>query len=239
MAATKFEFERRFWIFGAIFWLGFTLYSADHTNSAIALIHFYDSSIDPGGRRGIFLARMVFSFAAMLIFLAAFLRTWATSYLHVEVVHDPRQHTEALLADGPYRYVRNPLYFANLMMAAGMGLLASRLGWIVMFAGMSLFVYRLILREEQGLLDTQGRAYADYMKKVPRLWPSLSPCVPSTGNRSRWGQAVAAETFFWLVGASVLCFALTLSMLAMGIVLAVGFTFYFIVIPAIRKRARQ
>jgi protein-S-isoprenylcysteine O-methyltransferase Ste14 len=29
--------------------------------------------------------------------------------------------TELLIADGPYRLVRNPLYFGNLLMVLGMG----------------------------------------------------------------------------------------------------------------------
>ena len=37
--------------------------------------------------------------------------------------------------------------------------MASRLGWIVMVFGMWLFTYRLILREEDGLLQTQGESF--------------------------------------------------------------------------------
>jgi protein-S-isoprenylcysteine O-methyltransferase Ste14 len=44
--------------------------------------------------------------------------------------HDTAQHSEALVADGPFRYTRNPLYLANLPMAAGIGVLASRSGFI-------------------------------------------------------------------------------------------------------------
>ena len=63
----------------------------------------------------------MFASGAALVFVAALLRTWATAYLRTEIVHDAPQHAEALVADGPYRYVRNPLYLANLPLIAGVG----------------------------------------------------------------------------------------------------------------------
>jgi hypothetical protein len=64
-------------------------------------------------------------------------------------VHDTAQHSEALVADGPFRYTRNPLYLATLLMAAGIGVLASRSGFVFLVLANWIFVYRLILREER------------------------------------------------------------------------------------------
>ena len=237
MRAAKFEFEQRFWIFGAIFGLGFALTFFDHTYFAIGLLHLIAPSVDPGSAKGIFLLRLIFGAGAVLLLLAALFRTWATAYLRTEVVHDASQHSEALVADGPYRYVRNPLYLANIPMAAGIGVMASRLGWIFMVIGTWLFVYRLILREEAGLLETQGESYVRYLKAVPRLWPALSPRVSAGGAKPRWPQAIAGEMIFWLFGLAVLCFAISLNIKLTGGVLAVGFAFYFIVVPRLVKRA--
>lgn len=77
------------------------------------------------------------------------MRTWGAAYLRSEVVHDSNLRNETLVADGPFRYVRNPLYFGNVLLAAGMGLFASRLGWLILALGMVVFVYRLIGREER------------------------------------------------------------------------------------------
>jgi protein-S-isoprenylcysteine O-methyltransferase Ste14 len=237
MHATKFEFEQRFWIIGAIFFVGFGLSSVDHVYFAVGLLHLLAPAIDPDSIRGIFLLRLIFAAGAVLIFLSAMLRTWATAYLRTEVVHDASQHSEALLADGPYRYVRNLLYLANLPMAAGIGVMASRLGWLFMVVGMWLFVYRLILREEDGLLQSQGESYRAYLKAVPRFWPALTPRVPSGGGQPRWGQAIAAEVIFWLFGVAVLCFAFTLNIKLTGIVFVSSFAVYFIAVPIVRKRA--
>jgi phospholipid methyltransferase len=165
------------------------------------------------------------------------LRTWATAYLRTEIVHDSSQHSEALVADGPFRYVRNPLYLANLPMVAGIGVMASRLGWLFMFVGTWVFVYRLIRREEDALLESQGESYRAYLQAVPRFWPALAPRVPSAGGQPRWGQAIGGEAIFWLFGVAVLCFAFTLNIKLIWIVFGAGFAFYFIVVPLIGKRA--
>jgi protein-S-isoprenylcysteine O-methyltransferase Ste14 len=205
MRATDFEFKARFWLIGLIIWLGFSLYPLDHVNFGVGFLHLVAPAIDTDGDRGNFWLRIIFGAGALLVFLSALLRTWATAYLRIEVVHDAGLHSEALLADGPYRYVRNPLYLANIPMAAGIGFMASRLGWFVMALGMLVFMYRLILREEGGLLQTQGDSYRAYLKAVPRLWPSITPRVSAGNGQARWGQALAGETFIWLFGVAELC----------------------------------
>ena len=239
MRATKFEFEQRFGIIGAIFGIGFGLYAVDHINFAVALLHLLAPSVDPDSARGTFWLRLIFGAGALLVFLAASLRTWATAYLRTEVVHDMSQHAEAVVADGPYRYVRNPLYLANLPMAAGIGVMASRLGWMFMVAAMWVFVYRLILREEHGLLQSQGESYRAYFKAVPRFWPSLVPRVASSGARPRWGQAFAGESLIWLFGVAVLCFALTLNLKLTSGVFALSFAVYFLAVYLVKRRAAR
>ena len=239
MRASKFEFEQRFWIIGLFFGVAFGLYRIDHTNFAVGLLHLVAPAIDPDGAQGNSLLRLIFGAGASLAFFAALLRTWATAYLRTEVVHDISQHSEALVADGPYRYVRNPLYLANLPLAAGVGMMASRSGWFILIVALWVFGYRLILREEEGLLNSQGESYRAYLKAVPRFWPALTPRVPSGGGQARWGQALAGEMFFWLFGVAMLCFAITLQMKWAGIVFAASFPVYFIAVYLVKKRAAQ
>jgi hypothetical protein len=170
--------------------------------------------------------------------LSAALRTWGTAYLRTEVVHDTSQHSEALVADGPFRYVRNPLYFANLPMATGIGVLASRLGWIFLVLANLVFVHRLIFREEDGLRKSQGESYRAYCRCVPRFWPSLRPRVPSGNVSPQWGQAFAGESFVWLFGLAELAIAATLSGRVALIVFPLGFVAHFLVVPLIKTRSK-
>jgi protein-S-isoprenylcysteine O-methyltransferase Ste14 len=107
--ATRFEFEQRFWIIALIYFIGFALSGVDHMLFIPTVRHLivpWLSMASPGARM---FSRIVIGVGALLVFVSAALRTWATAYLRTDVVHDTAQHSEALVADGPFRYTRNPL----------------------------------------------------------------------------------------------------------------------------------
>ena len=210
MRASEFEFRHRWWVFFAVFFAAFAAYGIDPVNCGAAIAEWVARHQGMTATRDSY--RVVFAFGAFLVGLASFLRTWGTAYLHADVMRDARVHTERLLADGPYRHVRNPLYLGNVFMSLGIGLMASRAGFVFLVVAITVFVVRLILREEADLLRDQGESYRRYYEAVPRLLPSLVPRVASAGNSPQWGQAVRAELMYWLLMAAVAAFALTLNM---------------------------
>ena len=227
MIATESEFRNRFWVFGLIFFVGFSCYWIDPTNIAGAA-----GAVLPGG------PYLVFGVATILIAVAAFLRTWATAYLRTEIVHDPALHAEGVVADGPFRHVRNPLYMAVLLMAVAMGTMASRLGFVVITVLVLWFILRLIGREESELLKSQGERYRAYYDAVPRLVPSIRARLPASGAVPRWGQAFAGELFFWIFAVAMAAVAVTLDArwgLALG---GVGLLLHLMFIPWWRRRVR-
>ncbi len=217
--ATEFEFRNRFWIFGLVFWAAFSCYAIDPVNVAVAIGGGDDSRV-----------RALFVLGAILNALAAMVRTWATAYLKSSVVHDRSLHSSHLVADGPFRYVRNPLYLGNLLMALGVGLMASRVGFAIVVAGIFLFNFRLIFREESELRESKGESYRRYMEAVPRLVPSLTPRVPSGGARPNWIDGFTAEIFFWGFALGEALFAVTLNLPDFWIVAGAGFLVYFLVL---------
>ncbi len=233
MRATRFEFEKRFWIICAIYLAGFCLSVFDHTPFIVALRHLIAPSVTPGSAERF--ARIVILCGSLLVFLAAALRTWGAAYLRTEIVHDTSQHSEALVADGPFRYTRNPLYLANLPMAAGISVLVSRSGFIFLVLANWIFVYRLILREEESLLKTQGESYRAYCQAVPRFWPAVTPRVPAGNRRPHWPQAFGGESFVGIFGLAELLVAITLRPLAALIVFPLGFLAHFVVTRRIQK----
>lgn len=220
----------------AIYFTGFMLATVDLVPFIVWVRHLIAPSITRGTSEAETFARIMIGIGALLVFLAAAIRTWGAAYLRTDVVHDTAQHSEALIADGPFRYVRNPLYFANLPMAAGIGILATRSGFLVLVLANWIFVYRLIFREEEALRESQGESYLAYCRSVPRFWPSLKPRVPSGNLRPQWGQAFAGETFVWLFGFAELVIALTLNPQVGYILFAVGFVAHFIISRGIQKR---
>lgn len=209
MKATSWEFANRALLFGMIFAIAFPLYSLDQVNSVDALTHWIAPKI---GANPDVLQRLLFALAAVLLVIAALIRTWASAYLRAEVVYAAEVKTAALVADGPYRHMRNPLYFANVVMVVGMGAMMSRSGSLVAVAAMVVFCYRLILREEAELRATQGEGYERYCETVPRLWPSLRARVASSGRHARWSEGFKAEGWYWGLAVAVTAFAITLNL---------------------------
>jgi protein-S-isoprenylcysteine O-methyltransferase Ste14 len=240
MRASEIEFHHRFWFIGGIFWVGFACYSFDHQNAAVAVAQLLSRrAIDSNSAASSHPVRLVFAFAALLAVLAALLRTWAAAYLRSVVVHDHALHPENLVADGPFRQTRNPLYLGGVLLAAGIGFLASRLGWCVMTFGLLFFYYRLIFREEAALTASQGESFRAYCAAVPRFFPALRPRVPASGAKPRWGQAFAGEMFIWGFAASVVAVAISLSPTIFWIVLGVsagGYMCYWLISGRIARR---
>lgn len=234
-AASDFEFRFRFWIFGAIFWIAFASYSFDHVNIVDALLHWV------ARLRGVPAAdwqyHAAFGIAALVCVAASALRTWATAYLHPDVMVDQRLHTSRLVADGPYRYLRNPLYFGNILLAIGFGMMASRIGFAIMVAAMILFDYRIILREESSIAATQGESYRRYCRLVPRLFPALRPKLPAGELVPNWTGGFLGEAFMWVLDCSVLAFAITLNLKIFYIILASAFVVYFFCYLIIKRRS--
>jgi protein-S-isoprenylcysteine O-methyltransferase Ste14 len=118
----------------------------DHENSTAVLANRLGARFQMDADR---LAHILFAGAALLLIVAALIRTWASAYLQAEVVYAAEVKSQSVVADGPYRYVRNPLDTANVLMAVGMGSMMSRTGFLLTVVAMLVFCHRLINREEE------------------------------------------------------------------------------------------
>jgi protein-S-isoprenylcysteine O-methyltransferase Ste14 len=200
MRATDFEFRWRFVLFGLCFGAGFEAYAFDRHGLAAWLGGLTGS----GGRPWLALG-------AGLVIAAAALRTWATAYLRTDVVHDLSLHTGKLVADGPYRHCRNPLYLGGVLLAVGFGLFASPLGFAIMVGGILLLNMRLIGREEADLRAGHDASFEAFCRAVPRLGFALAPRLPAGGGTPRWPQAFLGESWIWLMAAGAVLFVATLN----------------------------
>lgn len=79
-----------------------------------------------------------------------------------------------LVTEGPYRWVRHPLYTSGLTLLVALGLMAGC--WFVLLATVLAFALLRALvvpREEQALLAKFGERYQTYMSRTGRLWPKV------------------------------------------------------------------
>jgi protein-S-isoprenylcysteine O-methyltransferase Ste14 len=225
MKATNWEFTNRAMVFGMILGVAFQFYFLDHQNSSVALANWIEPRLHWNAD---LVARSLFALAAVLLAFAALIRTWASAYLNAGVVYAAEVKSDWLVADGPYRQVRNPLYFANVLMAIALGAMMSRTGLFVAVAAMLVFCYRLILREEEQLQADQGEQYKSYTKAVPRLWPALRPRIASAGRSASWTEGFKAESWYWGLALAVAAFAVTLEQWLFYAILGASLAWFWI-----------
>ncbi len=218
--ASNFEFRYRALLIAGIFLLGFWAYAIDHVNVVQIIVR---STVGTNSAHASLLAHSLYAFAALLVALAALIRTWGAAHLSSSVVHDSKLHAGLLVADGPYRHVRHPLYLGGILCGLGIGFMASRLGFIIIVAGLTLLYLRLAGREDSELQAQQGPAFAEFRRRVPRLWPSLAPRLPKGSAKARWKQAFRGEAFMWGFAIAITAFAVTLRLAPTGIILALAF----------------
>lgn len=160
-------------------WLAFALSHTDHVSIAFA-------------------TSLVIVIAALIAAKGAVLRVWGAASLGYDTVHHEQMQAGSVMADGPYRYVRNPLYLGGWCMIAAMSLTMPPTGALFTMTLMTVFFLRLILAEEAFLAAQLGQPYLDYLHAVPRLFPRLrtflSHSAPQpTSRKPQWIHALTTE----------------------------------------------
>jgi protein-S-isoprenylcysteine O-methyltransferase Ste14 len=131
--------------------------------------------------------------AALFAAVGAALRVWGTAYLGTGTVNSLNMKAGAVVADGPYRYVRNPLYLGLWCMVAAMAFIMPVTGALFAMVLISVFLMRLILAEEAFLGVQMGERYRLYVRAAPRIVPRFHANLPKGGNQPHWLRAAAAE----------------------------------------------
>jgi protein-S-isoprenylcysteine O-methyltransferase Ste14 len=227
MKATALEFRLRYFIHIVLYTLGFTA-------PWDRLLHF-----DAGRSSWLLLAAwptrnhwLTFSTAtisllilgALCALVAAMLRTWASAYLGAPIVKSPAMQGEAILAAGPFRHLRNPLYVGTFIHTLALALLMPPSGAIFCILAIAFVQLRLIVGEEAFLANKLGKPYLAYCARVPRLIPSISGRVPASPTKPAWPAAFLGEVYFWGVAISfaVVGWRYNAFLIIQGVIISVG-----------------
>lgn len=138
-------------------------------------------------------ASWVWPAGIMLVILGHWARLWAIRHIG-RSARTRKAKSARLVTTGPYAYVRNPLYVANVCVGTGF-VVASRLVWFVpVFWLFALCYYSLIIRwEERLLLERWGRAYRDYAATTPRWAPMGAVAQAVTAPAYSYVEALFRE----------------------------------------------
>ncbi len=191
MRASAIEFRLRMLINTIIVVLGFW---APWVRSRISLLEWSALELSRSGLLPFHLATPFLIVVATLLAAAGMiLRVWGSAYLGPAVVIHPDMNAGSLMAGGPYRYVRNPLYLGLWFMVAAMSFVMPATGALFTMVFLTFFLLRLIFGEEAYLNARLGEPYQGYLRSVPRLIPRLRTILPGSGGKASWMQAILSE----------------------------------------------
>lgn len=129
-----------------------------------------------------------------LIIMGEIIRFWAAGHIHLYRVSQVQ--AEQLVTSGPYSYVRNPLYWGNLLIGLGFSAIANWLPAYFIFLVFYALTYGAIIPlEEKFLREKFGEEYERYSEAVPRF-------VPKLGSGGYGGEFAGSDRRFSL-GAAV------------------------------------
>ena len=196
MGASAIEFRLRMLILVIIVSLGFWApwIEAFNIGSRISLLEWLALQLSRlGVVRFTVATPSVIVIAAASAAVAVVLRVWGTAYLGTATVNHAEMKAGTVLADGPYRYVRNPLYLGVSCMFLAMAFIMPPTGALFAMVLSTLFLLRLILGEEAFLRAKLGDRYRTYLAAVPRILPRLRTNLQRTGAPAQWTRAILAE----------------------------------------------
>jgi len=227
MGATKIEFRLRMAIMTVIITLGFWApwIEAWGLGRRIPLLEWLALELSRLGLLRFSVATpVVIVLASLIAAVGMVLRVWGTAYLGYGTVHHTQMQAGAVMADGPYRFMRNPLYVGGWFMVAAMAFIMPPSGALFTMTLITVFFLRLILGEEAFLAGQLGEPYREYLRAVPRIFPHLRAGLPPAGHKPHWFVSAISEinpigVFFTL---AVLSWSYNRWLMIQGILVSLG-----------------
>jgi protein-S-isoprenylcysteine O-methyltransferase Ste14 len=198
MHASAIEFRLRLLIISAIVVLGFWapwIGEAD-LGKRISLLEWLALEASRAGvLRFTYATPVLIVLGGLLALIGAGFRVWGAAYLGYATVQHSEMRSGKVMADGPYRYMRNPLYFGALLTLVATAFIMPPSGALLAIVLVTVFYVRLTLGEETFLKATVGQPYRDYLAAVPRFVPRLRLSLKPAGNKPHWLTALFSELY--------------------------------------------
>jgi len=100
---------------------------------------------------------------------------------------------QQLATDGPYRFVRHPLYSGNILLVVGFAIAGSRWWAVPAAAAFFWFYYPAAIEyEDRKLRAIFGAAWEQWAARTPALAPGFGAMQPAGANDRRWSIGVSS-----------------------------------------------
>ena len=132
----------------------------------------------------------------VVVFLGETLRFWGVAYAGSATRTTGRAGGEKLITDGPFGYVRNPLYLGNFLMSFGFLIMSwAWMPWMVLiFILLFGIQYSFIVRHEEEYLSKKfDEEYTHYTQYVHRWIPRLKKYPLHGKSNPRFLKALKSE----------------------------------------------
>jgi hypothetical protein len=226
MRATAIEFRLRMAINAVIIILGFWAPWIEWfgLGRRISLTEWLALEISRAGTAPFGVATAAVVVIALIFAVAAVVcRVWGTAYLGPSTVSSFHMIAGKVMADGPYRFLRNPLYIGVWCMVVAMAFLMPASGALWAVVLITIFMVRLTLGEEVFLAAQLGEPYRVYLNSVPRFIPRLRGAPEPAGAKPHWIRAVMAELTPIGISVAIVVFARNYDLRFAGRVILVFF----------------
>jgi protein-S-isoprenylcysteine O-methyltransferase Ste14 len=138
-----------------------------------------------------------------VVFPGLWLRAYASGYV--------KKNAE-LAVSGPYAHTRNPLYLGSMLIAFGFAGAARSIWIFLTLAILFAAIYGPTIRSEEEFLRRQFSEFGEYTRRVPRLFPRLTPAQLGTSAAGRFSRQLYLQhrEYNALLGALAIYVALAL-----------------------------
>jgi len=126
-----------------------------------------------------------------LVLLGEALRLWGVAYAG-EYTRARDVNIPQLVTDGPYAFIRHPLYVGNLLLVLGFCVIGwAWMPWMLLVAFVLFWVqyYFIIQVEEEHLAEAFGEEYGSYKASVSKYIPWKGRFKRRTTMAPRWEMA--------------------------------------------------
>ncbi|MCI0527990.1 MAG: isoprenylcysteine carboxylmethyltransferase family protein [Nitrospira sp.] len=125
-----------------------------------------------------------------IILIGEGIRIWSSGYI---------TKNQMLVQDGPYAFMRHPLYLGTFVIGLGFAIMGAKISLIVLYLiAFTIIYFSTIAEEEESLRHRFGNEFFEYARQVPLFVP-LPTAAMSGQTKFQWQRVMGHREYkTWL-----------------------------------------